>query len=139
MPWNIPPLATADVATIRTWIQNGAKNDAMYMTQVAPIFGDGVSLGTAGGSCGYCHYQGTLQPPDVTHPFDPTMGLVSVSGGRGVRVIPNDPANSLLVKKIEAQSTTAAIGAPMPYQQPQLAAAQIDTLKAWIKAGAKND
>jgi len=139
MPWNIPPLDATEIASIRQWIQTGALNDASFLANVAPIFGDGMSLGARGGKCAYCHYAGTLQPPDLTHPFDLASGVVNVTGTRGTRVIPNDPDGSLLVKKIEAQATTVALGAPMPYQQAPLSKSQIDTLKSWIAAGAKND
>jgi hypothetical protein len=136
MPWNIPALDATEIATIRQWIQDGAKDDDVLANSVAPIFGDGVSPGTRGGKCAYCHYPGTIQPPDLTHPFDPMNGIVNVSGARGVRVVPNDPAGSVLVKKIEGQT---GVGFSMPYQQPRLDASQIATLKAWIMGGAKND
>jgi hypothetical protein len=57
----------------------------------------------------------------------------------GTRVIPGNPGGSLLVTKIEALSTSAAAGAPMPYQQARLSQTDIDTLKSWIQAGAKNN
>jgi hypothetical protein len=136
MPWNIPALDATQIMTIRDWITAGAMPDDNYTNNVAPIFGDGMSLGSRGGSCAYCHYQGTVQPPDLTHPFDPMTGVVSVSGARGTRVVPGNPDESVLVKKIEAQMVA---GPSMPYQELKLSAAQIAMLKSWIAAGAKND
>lgn len=142
MPWNIARLTADEIAALRQWITDGAKDDAFYQASVAPIFGDGVSLGSKGGKCSYCHYQGTPQPPDLTHPFDPTTGVVNVAGvrGGGKRVVPGDPNASLLVKKVEAPAgSTSAIGAAMPLQIPLLSQAQIDNIKTWITEGAKND
>jgi hypothetical protein len=136
MPLNFPMLDATEIAAIRQWIQDGAMNDASFAANVQPIFGDGMSLGASGGKCAYCHYAGTQQPPDLTHPFDPTNGIVNVMGARGIRVVPGNPDASALVKKIEAQPS---VGAPMPYQEPRLTQAQVDNLKAWIAAGAKND
>jgi hypothetical protein len=136
MPWNIPMLDATSIATIRQWIQDGAKDDDVYTSSIAPIFGDGVSLGSRGGSCAYCHYQGTIQPPDLTHPFDTTTGIVNVVGVHGTRVVPGNPDGSALVKKIEGQ---AGAGPAMPYQQPRLDPSQVAALKSWIAAGAKND
>jgi hypothetical protein len=136
MPWNIAPLEAAEIAAVRQWIQDGAMNDASFTANVAPIFGDGMSLATRGGKCGYCHSPDSGNPPDLTHPFDPMTGIVNVAGARGARVVPGNPDGSLLVKKIEGQM---GVGASMPYQQQRLPAPAIDALKSWIKAGAKND
>jgi len=62
------------------WITDGAKDDAFYQENIATLFGDGKSLGTQGGKCGYCHYENTYQLPDLTHPFDPNVGIVDVAG-----------------------------------------------------------
>jgi len=139
MPWNIARLTATEIATIRQWIQAGANDDTAYQMNVTLIFGDGMTLGSRAGKCGYCHYEGTIQPPDLTHPFDPSTGVVNVSGVHGKLVIPGDPDGSILVKKIEAQAASAAIGAPMPYQFTPLFQPQIDTLKSWINAGANDN
>src|SRR6185295_3560916 len=71
MPWNIAHLSPDEIMAVRQWITDGAMDDDFFRTSVAPIFGDGMSLATRGGKCGYCHYPGTDTPPDLTHPFDP--------------------------------------------------------------------
>jgi hypothetical protein len=143
MPW-APPRVTADeVAAVRQWITDGAKDDAFYQENIATLFGDGKSLGTQGGKCGYCHYENTYQLPDLTHPFDPNVGIVDVAGSKGVKLVaPGDPDGSVLVQKIEARDGVdggADLGAPMPMQFPLLTQPEIDTLKAWIAAGALDD
>ncbi len=141
MPWNIDPVTTDELTNLRQWITDGAKDDDLYQTSIVFIFGDGMNVGRRGGKCGYCHYPGTPQPPDLTHPFDMNVGIVNVNAVRapGKRVVPGNPDDSVLVKKVEAQSVTAALGAPMPLHSPPLSQAQVDTLKAWIAAGARND
>jgi hypothetical protein len=142
MPWNIERLTADEIAAIRQWITDGAKDDGFFQASVAPIFGDGVSLASRGGKCSYCHYPGTPQPPDLTHPFDATTGVVNVASvrGGGKRVVPGDPSASVLVKKVEAPpGTTSVLGSAMPLQISLLSQAQIATIKVWITDGAKND
>ncbi len=139
MPWNVPRLTAEEIASVRQWIQSGANNDAFYQSTIVLIFGDGVSLGSTSGKCAFCHYPGTGNPPDLTHPFDPAQGVVNVMGVHGKLVIPGDPDGSILVQKVEAQAASTAIGQPMPYQFNPLSQAQVDTLKSWVTAGAPND
>ena len=140
MPWQIPRLAPDEVATIRQWISDGANNDAFYADSVAPIFGDGISLGTDGGNCAYCHYPGATTLPDLTNSFDPLRGVVDVMGRFGViMVIPGDPDGSLLVQKIENATLDAALGLAMPYWPERLTETEVDNIRRWIEAGAPED
>ncbi len=61
--------------------------------------------------------------------------------GTRVRVIPNDSANSLLWLKVhwKTDAIAPACGAAMPKAGAALSAAQVDTIKAWINAGALNN
>ncbi len=52
------------------------------------------------------------------------------------RVVPGDPDNSLLVKKIEQ---TPPCGDPMPPTGVKLADAQIQLIRTWIQNGAKDN
>jgi hypothetical protein len=56
-------------------------------------------------------------------------GLVLKGGKSGPAVVPGKPAESLLIEKVRAGD--------MPPGKKKLTAAQIDTLKQWIAAGAK--
>jgi uncharacterized protein (TIGR03118 family) len=50
------------------------------------------------------------------------------------RVLPNDPANSYIIHKLEGTQTS---GSRMPLGGPFLSPATIDSVKAWIQAGAQ--
>ena len=140
MPWGPPKVTADEIAAVRQWITDGAKDDDFYQANVATIFGDGMSLGSKGGKCSYCHYANTYQLPDLTHPFDKNVGIVDVPSSRGGKlVMPGDPDSSLLVQKIEAQDADAGVGNPMPMQFPLLQPSQIAVLKTWIAEGAQNN
>lgn len=56
------------------------------------------------------------------------------------RVRPSQPDSSYLVHKVQGtQGNVGGIGERMPLGQPALAQAQIDLIRAWIAAGAKNN
>jgi hypothetical protein len=134
MPWQIPPLDAQQIAAIRQWISDGAPDDARFQATIAPIFGDGVSLGARGGSCAHCHNPNSLFEPDLTRPFDPSVGIVDVSaGGNRVRVAPGMPDDSGLVLRIEGKP---AGGAAMPFYAGPLTDAEIDLVVRWVVAGA---
>jgi hypothetical protein len=134
MPWQIPSLDPQQIAAIRQWITDGAPDDARFQATIAPIFGDGVSLGARGGSCAFCHNPNSLFEPDLTRPFDPGVGIVEVSaGGDRVRVAPGSPDESTLVLRIEGNP---AGGAAMPFYAGPLTETEIDLLVGWVIAGA---
>lgn len=54
-----------------------------------------------------------------------------------LRVAPGDPDSSYLIHKLEGRA--GIIGNRMPQGGPFLAAAELDTIKAWITAGALNN
>lgn len=140
MPLDNPLVTASELQAIHDWIQGGALNDASFQANVAPIFGDGKSLGTKAGKCSYCHAPGSPNPPDLTNPFDPARGVVNVPAlVGGTRVIPGDPDNSVLYKKVSGAPLPAALKSPMPFQVPKLSATQISAIEAWITAGANND
>jgi hypothetical protein len=144
MPFSPAPVTTTELASIRTWIQNGANNDAFYQANVAPIFGNGKSLGAGAGKCSYCHTAQSINLPDLTNPFDTTNGVVGVTAlVGGTRVIPGDPDHSVLFQKVSAgvsgTSLPSNLRNPMPYQTPKLTTSEIAALVTWIAGGAKND
>ena len=60
---------------------------------------------------------------------------VNASGYSGKRVVPGDPENSVLYKKIDG---SGVYGSNMPLGG-NLSAAQINTIKQWIIEGAQNN
>jgi hypothetical protein len=72
----------------------------------------------------------------------PTLINTAASGpecaaGGMIRVVPNDPNNSLLYLKISA--TAPPCGDPMPEMDSRLAQDKIDLVRSWIEAGAPKD
>jgi hypothetical protein len=139
MPWNIPPLTERELADLRRWIGGGAKADELYQGVIRRIFGDGVSLGSRGGKCAYCHVPGVI-PPDLANPFDAVGGAVGVAAASGqVRIVPGDPEASLLFEKVKGEPLRSGIGRPMPLHFDRLTESERRSLRDWISAGALND
>ena len=61
----------------------------------------------------------------------------SVGAAGAVLVIPGDPNNSYLIRKLEGASSIA--GVRMPNGGPYLTTGQIDVIRQWIQMGARND
>ncbi len=140
MPLDTSLVTSTELAAIRTWIQNGANNDADYQANVAPIFGDGVSVGAKAGQCSYCHSAQSLNPPNLANPFDTTRGVVNIAAlVGGTRVIPGDPDHSVLYQKVSGATLPASLKNPMPYQTPKLTTSEIAAIVGWIADGALNN
>lgn len=169
MPFHIPSLTEDERARIRTWISAGAGETDQFWNEVQPIFGDQddyqISFNQDGsvasaedsdgdglvgpGKCSFCHYQGTPNPPELSAPgnratnvFKTDVGIVNVKAlwqPRALRVVPGDPDESFLVKKVEADEAEGGLGAPMPYSFSPLDQHQIDVVRQWIQEGAKNN
>jgi WD40 repeat protein len=81
-------------------------------------------------NCAGCH-----QPANKASDLDLTTYAAFAKGGkRGAAFVAGDAAKSLTV-----QYLTGAMKPPMPLGQPPLTAAEIELMKAWIVAGAKDD
>lgn len=140
MPWHIPPLTERELESLRQWIVQGANNDEMYRSTISRIMGDGVSLGSRGGKCAYCHYPGAAYGPDLTDLFDPQRGSVNIASDFGdVRIVPGDPEASLLFTKVKAEPLPPDLGRPMPLHYERLTAEEQQILRDWIAEGAKNN
>jgi hypothetical protein len=137
MPAVFPPLSQAEVDNITKWITDGAKNDAFFAANVAPIFGIEVTLAPSrAGRCTYCHYPNAANGLSVIDVFDPNTGMVNRTGRYVMKIVaPGDPAGSSLIKKL----TGVTLGAQMPLRRARLTAEQVETLRQWITAGAPNN
>jgi hypothetical protein len=139
MPMELPMLTTEEIAAVEQWITNGAENDDFFKASVAPIFGTAVSLGRAAGKCTYCHFPGNTHTVDVLDVFGTMVDKRSAygsNGSPGTIVIPGDPENSVLLKKLKSDPST---GPRMPFVPPRVTSGEVETLKAWIEEGAQNN
>jgi hypothetical protein len=140
MPWHIDPLTEGELDSLRQWILQGANDDALYRNTITRIMGDGVSLGSRGGKCAYCHYPGVAFGPDLTDLFDPERGSVNVASMFGdVRIVPWDPGASVLFTKVKGEPLPPNLGQPMPLHYERLTPEEKQTLRDWISEGAKNN
>lgn len=141
MPLNLEPLTEQERADLRAWIDAGANDDEMFEDLIRPIFGDETRLGARGGKCTYCHHSFGGQPPNLTDPFDPETGAVGVASlfdPDAMIIEPGNAEGSVLVQKVEA-TEPGALGGPMPPQYLPLQADELDTVRAWIEAGAPDN
>lgn len=135
MPLTITAVTAAELADIRTWIANGAAHDAFYVSNVQSVMGTAANLGRAIGKCSYCHTATSPNAPDVVDAFG-TRGLVNVNSNfGGKRVLPGDPDDSMLVKKL-ADTVPASIGQKMPLNYAALTQEEIELVRTWIAEGA---
>jgi hypothetical protein len=140
MPWHIDPLTDRELENLRQWIVQGAKADDLYRSSITRIMGDGVSLGSRGGKCAYCHYPEAAFGPDLTNLFDPERGSVNIASDfGGVRIVPGDPEASVLFTKVRGEPLAANLGRPMPLHYERLTVEEKQILRDWISEGAKNN
>jgi mono/diheme cytochrome c family protein len=147
MPPAADTVSATELATIRQWISDGAtESDPNFgpvsprdFTKVRYIFGISVNLGPSLGKCSLCHGPGTSNGPDLAHPFDPVTGAVNITASNGqTMIIPGDPDNSLLVKKL-TDPVPAGAGRSMPLKAPPLTDEQIELVQRWILEGAQDN
>jgi len=140
MPWHIDPLTDRELENLRQWILQGAEDDDLYRSTISRFMGDGVSLGSRGGKCAYCHYPGAAYGPDLTDLFDPQRGSVNISSDLGgVRIVPGDPEASVLFTKVKGEPLPPDLGQPMPLHYERLTVEEKQVLRDWISEGAKNN
>ena len=142
MPLRIERLTPDELADLRTWIDDGAANDAFFEDRIRPIFGDETTLGSRSGKCTWCHHSfPDGQRPNLTDPFDPMTGAVGVASAfdsSRTLIVPGDAAQSVLVLKVEA-TEAGALGSPMPQQFDQLTPDEVETVRLWIEQGAQDN
>src|SRR5215471_12043700 len=115
-------------------VQQPAK-EATFHADIAPIFAN----------CGLCHHVGDASGIDLTHPFDPTTGIINRPNtwtGAAAKLIvdPGHVENSFLIDKVARTDLDVHVeGSPMPWNIPALDATQIMAIRQWIQDGAMND
>ncbi len=141
MPWQVPRVTAEEQLALRAWIDAGATDDEAFRSTIAPLFGDGVSLGEKGGKCSYCHYSGADFGPDLTDVFNPKTGAVNVPAVRGdmKRIEPGDAYGSILYIRAARGLMPQELSPLMPWRILKLTDEEKATIREWIEAGAKND
>lgn len=97
--------------------------EVSYAANIQPIF-------TANCAVNGCHI-GPSPPLDLRLA---TYAFVIQGSQNGPVVIPNDPNNSEIIRRLEGTSTPS-----MPYQLPKLPQSTINLVRAWISMGAPNN
>jgi mono/diheme cytochrome c family protein len=94
------------------------------------------------GQCTACHTTAGRTPeaglsllPGASHAN--LVNVASTTNPGGIRVIPGNPDNSILIRKLEG--TPGTLGERMPLNGPFLSAAQIAVIRQWITNGALNN
>jgi len=116
-------LTPGDVATLKAWIDQGARWDAAvsFAKDIRPIFEN---------SCWTCHGDAAQLSK-----FDLRTRETALQGGaRGSDIVPGDAERSRLYRRVAGLETPS-----MPAQGAPLTAAQIASIKQWIDAGASFD
>ena len=139
MPMHIPRVTESELSDIEQWIRDGAKNDAFFTDKVASVLGSEITLGRKRGKCTLCHSPGSSTGLDILAVFDADKGLVGAKSllSKNLRVAPGAPEDSFLVEKL-AQAQPSG-GQQMPLHYERLSEDEVDTLRAWIEQGAKDD
>lgn len=93
--------------------------------------------------CSGCHngsggsLPGSMNLTSAAASFAALVNVASVQQGSVLRVAPNNPDGSYLVRKLEGAS--GITGSRMPLGGPFLDQPTIDRVRAWISAGAQNN
>jgi ABC-type transport system substrate-binding protein len=129
----VPPPATTCPIPV-------AKASPSWKTDLYPAIQS--SCGSAATSChqgpsptGHVVYSGTSDQV-----YAQLVGVVPASAPAGYfRVAPGDLAHSWILEKVTKDNPGGGYGARMPYAAPNLCQPTVDTLSAWISAGAHNN
>jgi hypothetical protein len=157
MPPNGAGIPDAELATLKKWVEEGAKFDganptaqltALLPAGTQPAATPAATVEQATGKetvsfakdiapilsplCTGCH--GTNNNPRGGFSLNTMAGLIK-GGDRGEPILPGKPADSLLIKKLKG----TADGARMPMGLAPLDAAKIAKIEKWIEEGAKFD
>ncbi|SDE92999.1 hypothetical protein [Rhodospira trueperi] len=143
MPYGVPfdaPRDTANIQTIKMWIDDGALNDDVFQEDVLPLFKDPMAFGGFQ-PCTDCHMSN--QEPPSFHELDLTSFEGIMLGADAIAhaaigeeptkiVIPGDSAASPLYQRLIENRMPAGIEPSENRDHPN-----IQILMQWIDQGAK--
>ncbi|HWO90043.1 MAG TPA: Ig-like domain-containing protein [Gemmatimonadales bacterium] len=125
----------------RLVLSGGTRSDSASITVNIPttLSGDVQPILTANCALSGCHTGAFPQEGlnlSAGQTYANTVGVPAPQFPEAIRVIAGDPENSYLVRKIEGRNIN---GARMPQGAAPLTQQQINTIRAWIAAGAMNN
>ncbi|MFV0278948.1 MAG: hypothetical protein ACK5HY_17460 [Parahaliea sp.] len=93
--------------------------------------------------CAICHLTGTEAGNMALHPraaYGYLVDVASVQAPGMMRVLPGDPGQSYLIRKLEGTHLDAGgTGLRMPFNEPPLDATTLALFREWVASGAAND
>ena len=135
MPLQQPAFSDQEIADVEQWISNGANDDAFFASNVAPLFGTEITLGSRSGRCTFCHYPGTPFGFSVLDVFDATNGMVGVDSRSAADkkiVAPGEPEQSSLLTRLRGEGPLPR----MPLAPARVTEGEAELLRAWVAEGA---
>ena len=123
MPMQGDPLKPAELAALKTWIDQGAawETSVSFAKDIHPIFSN---------TCGTCHGEtAQLSKFDLR-----TRESALLGGERGSDIVPGNAEQSRLYRRVAGLEKPS-----MPLQGSPLTPAQVAAIKQWINDGAKWD
>jgi len=123
MPMQGDPLQPAQLAALKTWIDQGAvwETPVSFAKDIRPIFSN---------TCGTCHGDtAQLSKFDLR-----TRESALLGGDRGSDIVPGNAEQSRLYRRVAGLEKPS-----MPLQGAPLTPAQVSAIKQWINDGAKWD
>lgn len=147
MPYGGPFFTKKEIATIRKWIEEGAKDDTPspdFNRDVLPLLTKSVHGNTP---CSLCHYNNNGSTSKERSQSQACLDLSSwegiISGADGIihetLIDLENPANSLIIKRLRGQKTEdeAESDHRMPFGGPYFTEYEIQKIERWIAHGAK--
>ncbi|MEB2308792.1 MAG: hypothetical protein OZ917_05760 [Candidatus Brocadiaceae bacterium] len=144
MPYGGPFFTKKEIATIRKWIEEGAKDDTPppdFNRDVLPLFTTSVNGSTP---CSLCHYNNNSATSRERSQSQACMDLSGwegiISGAEGSLheslIDLDNPANSLILKRLRGQDLADNVHR-MPFDGPYFTEYEIQKIESWIAGGAK--
>ncbi len=147
MPYGGPFFSKKEIATIRTWIEEGAQDDTPspdFNRDVLPLLTESVNGSIP---CSLCHYNNNGATSKERSQSQACLDLSSwegvISGADGIEheslIDLENPSNSMLLKLLRGQKTEEEIEDDhrMPFGGPYFTEYEIQKIERWIAGGAK--
>ena len=151
MPLNRPPLSSEQTELVRAWINEGALEDAASDEQeeaaLEPTLSN-IQKYIFDTTCTSCHSgdytAGALDLSEGKSYVQLVNRYLQFDAANNILVVPGDPDNSFLLKKLTGTglgtiNDSDYKGQQMPLGGPYLEEDELTLIRQWIVAGAQND